>query len=225
MGYEQIDGTLGAVQDQEPIAISLEERIAPRFTILIRTAKLLCGPAEFLCVIRDVSAEGICIRLFHPLPAAEHLPEDLDSQFVLEMQTGDRHPVRPVWAKPGEVGFKFLTPINVEQMIRRASRFPKRELRFAAELPVKLAISGERYPATLHNISQQGAMIETSQHLKIAQSMWIESSTLPAIEAKVRWRHGERYGLIFDTTFRIGDLAEIIHLLQKRTFGQPGSQP
>lgn len=225
MGYEQIDGPLGAVQHQEPVAIALEDRAAPRFTLLIRTAKLVCGPAEFLCVIRDVSAEGICIRLFHPLPAAEHLPADIDAQFVLEMQTGDRHPISPVWSKPGEVGFKFLTPVDVELMIRRASQFPKRELRFAAELPVNLAFGGERYPAKLHNISQQGALIETAQHLKIAQSMWVESSALPNIEAKVRWRHGQRYGLVFDTTFRIGHLAEIIHLLQKRALGQGASQP
>lgn len=224
MGYEQIGGKLGIVQHQEPVAIAVEDRAAPRFTLLIRTAKLVCGPAEFLCVIRDVSAEGISIRLFHPLPTAEHLPEDIGGQFVLEMQTGDRHPVSLVWAKPGEAGFKFHTPVDVEQMIRRASRFPKRELRFAAELPVKLAFSGEKYPATLHNISQQGAMIHTGQYLKIAQSMWIEGSPLPDIEAKVCWRHGDQYGLIFDTTFRMGDLAEIIHLLQKRILAQARSQ-
>lgn len=220
MGYEQIDGAMDVVEHQEPIAVALEERAAPRFTLLIRTAKLVCGPAEYLCVIRDVSAEGISIRLFHPLPAIDRLPADVDARFVLEMQTGDRHPVQLVWEKPGEAGFKFLTPVDVEQMIRRSSRFAKRELRFAAELPVKLAISGEKYPATLHNISQQGAMIESGHHLKIAQTLWIESRTLPDIEAKVRWRQGERYGLIFDTTFRMGDLAEIIHLLAKRTQGQ-----
>ncbi|MGB5778454.1 MAG: PilZ domain-containing protein [Allopontixanthobacter sediminis] len=220
MGYEEIGGTLGVVQHQElPPAVALEERAAPRFTLLIRTAKLVCGRAEYLCVIRDVSAEGISVRLFHPLPPAEQLPADIDSRFVLEMQTGDRHPVRSIWEKPGEAGFQFLTPVDVEQMIRRSSRFPKRELRFAAELPVKLAISGAKYHAVLHNISQQGAMIETGEHLKIAQTMWIESRTMPDIEAKVRWRQGERYGLIFDTTFRIGDLAEIVHALQKRTSG------
>lgn len=216
MGYEQIGGTFGVVQHQEPPVVELEERAAPRFTLLIRTAKLVCGSAEYLCVIRDVSAEGISVRLFHPLPPAEHLPADVNSRFVLEMQTGDRHPVRSIWEKPGEAGFRFLTPVDVEQMIRRSSQFPKRELRFAAELPVKLAISGAKYHAVLHNISQQGAMIETGEHLKIAQTMWIESRTMPDIEAKVRWRQGERYGLIFDTTFRIGDLAEIVHALQKR---------
>lgn len=224
MGYEQIDGTSGLVEHQEPIAVAVEERAAPRFTLLIRTAKLVCGSAEYLCIIRDVSAEGISIRLFHPLPTTDHLHADADARFVLEMQTGDLHPVQLVWEKPGEAGFKFLTPVDVEQMIRRSSRFPKRELRFAAELSVKLAISGAKYPATLHNISQQGALIETGQHLMIAQTLWVESRTLPDIEAKVRWRQGERYGLIFDTTFRIGDLAEIIHLLQKQASASARSQ-
>ncbi|MDZ4306506.1 PilZ domain-containing protein [Allopontixanthobacter sp.] len=219
MGYEKFDGRFDVAQHHEPIAVALEERAVPRFTLLIRTAKLVCGEAEYLCVIRDVSAEGVSARLFHPLPPVSRLPADPDARFVLEMQTGDLHPVRAVWEKPGEAGFQFLTPVDVEQMIRRSSQFPKRELRFTAQLPVKLVVPGAKHPAMLHNISQQGAMIEAGEHLKIAQTMWIESRSLPDIEAKVRWRQGERYGLIFDTTFRMGDLAEIIRLLQKRVGG------
>ena len=63
-------------------------------------------------------------------------------------------------------------------------------------------------------------MIETGDRLAIAQTIRIESKGLPDIEAKVRWRKGERYGLIFDTTFRLHDLAEIVHSLQKRPLGQ-----
>lgn len=209
MGYEQIGGARNDAQHQTTVEAALEERATPRYTLLIRTAKLICGTAEYLCVIRDVSAEGVSVRLFHPMPAG-----DDNQECVLEMQTGNCHPVRPVWHNPGEAGFRFVTPVDVEQMIRRSSRFPKRELRFAARLAVSLVVSGEKYRAMLHNISQQGAMIETTDHLAIAQRMRIECGSLPEIEAKVRWRKGERYGLIFDTTFRMHDLAEIVHSLQ-----------
>ena len=208
MGYEQIGGLHDAVQHQEVMDVALEERAAPRFTLLIRTAKLICGSAEYLCVIRDVSAEGISVRLFHSVPS--------DDEMILEMQTGDCHAVKPVWQRPGEAGFRFVIPIDVEQMIRRSSRFPKRELRFAADLPVKLSVAGVPHQAILHNISQQGAMIESVERLAIDQILRMESRHLPEIQARVRWRKGEQYGLIFDTTFRLHDLAEIVHMLQKQ---------
>ena len=44
-------------------------RGAQRFTLLIRTAKLVCESGEYLCVIRDVSSTGVRLRLFHDLPA------------------------------------------------------------------------------------------------------------------------------------------------------------
>ena len=43
-------------------------RGAQRFTLLIRTAKLVSETGEFLCIIRDVSATGLRLRLFHDLP-------------------------------------------------------------------------------------------------------------------------------------------------------------
>jgi len=207
MGYEKMDEVHDNVHRQEVLDVHLDERAAPRFTLLIRSAKLICGNAEYFCVIRDVSAEGISVRLFHPIPTADEI--------ILEMQTGDRHPVRAVWQNPGEAGFQFVTPVDVGLMIRQSSRFPKRELRFAAALPTKLVFRGVRHDAVLHNISQQGAMIECADRLAIAQTLMIESPNLPEIEAKVRWRNAEQYGFIFDTTFRLHELAEIVHAMQK----------
>lgn len=213
MSYEQADGADGMVPGRKVVEAEIEDRATPRLTLLIRTAKLICGDIEYLCVIRDVSAEGISVRVFHPLPS--------DAGIILEMQAGDNHRVNLVWQKSGNVGFQFVTPVDVEQIFRRSSRFPKRELRFSAALPVKLVVSGTRHPAVLHNISQQGALIESSERLAIDQLLRIESRNLPEIEAKVRWRNGEQYGLIFETTFRLHDLAGIIHMVQKRPM-EPG---
>lgn len=211
MGYQQFIGPRDTLQLKTVVEAEVEERVSPRFTLLIRTAKLICESAEYLCVIRDVSTTGISVRMFHSMPS-----EAEDVELVMEMQTGDRHRVKLIWQRPGEAGFRFVTPVDVEQIIRRASRFPKRELRFAAELPVRLVGSGGTYDAVLRNFSQQGAMIETGGRLAIAQTIRMESPGWPNIEAKVRWRKDERYGLIFDTTFRLHDLAAIVHALRTR---------
>ena len=38
-----------------------DQRGAPRYTSLIRAAKLVCGQGEFVCVIRDVSSTGVSV--------------------------------------------------------------------------------------------------------------------------------------------------------------------
>ena len=45
-----------------------EHRAATRYTPLIRTAKITGEAGEFLCVVSDISATGVSVRLFHPLP-------------------------------------------------------------------------------------------------------------------------------------------------------------
>lgn len=57
-----------------------EQRNAPRFTLLIRAAKLITGDGEFLVVVRDISRDGLKVRTFHPLPP------DLD--YAIELSGG-----------------------------------------------------------------------------------------------------------------------------------------
>lgn len=202
MDYRAIDRQLAS-----PVQMDLDERAAPRFTLLMRTAKLVAGDAEYLCVIRDVSSAGVSVRLFHPLPPV--------SRMTLEMQTGDCHGMYPVWQREGEAGFRFCTPVDVEKMVRNSSRYPKRELRFSAEMPVGLCIDGCRHETILRNISQQGAMVECDRHMALGQAVRVESDQFPEIVARVRWRMGNRYGLVFDTTFRMLELARLVVSLNR----------
>ena len=62
-----------------------EQRRSPRYTSLIRAAKLVSGQGEFICVVRDVSATGISLRTFHGLPEA--------GQIALELQNGESYEI------------------------------------------------------------------------------------------------------------------------------------
>src|SRR5690606_20786923 len=55
----------------------MDMREAPRFALLIRSAKLICDSGEYLCIIRDVSETGVRLRLFHPLPPDQLLTLEL----------------------------------------------------------------------------------------------------------------------------------------------------
>src|SRR5690606_28891769 len=138
-----------------------DQRSAPRFTLLIRAAKLVCAEAEFLCIVRDASETGVSVRLFHPLPA--------DVDLTLEMPSGDRHPLERVWETGDKAGFRFCAPVEIERIVEARGPFPKRPLRVRLEIPCCLVLGDRRVAATIANLSQQGALVHTQERLSLIQ--------------------------------------------------------
>jgi hypothetical protein len=176
-----------------------EEREAPRFTLLIRAAKLVAAQGEFICVIRDVSETGVSLRGFHVLP--------MDEPLWLELQTGERFALAPVWSRGFEAGFRFVAEVDVARLVAEAGRFPKRQLRLNIPFVAELAMLGGRVRASVLNLSQQGARIECDALLAIDQPLRLCSGPLPEVRARVRWRSERQYGLVFDDTFSLSQLA------------------
>lgn len=191
------------------VSVDVEPRSAPRFTLLIRTAKLIVDDMQFLCVIRDISATGFSIRTFHPVDEGKRL--------VLELQSGDRYPATIVWQRNGEAGFEFHQQIEVDAIVMGLSDYPKRDLRFDLELPLTVHASTAKFDAELINLSRQGGSMRCATQLSIGQPIRVQASGLPEIEARVRWRKDGVYGLVLDTTFSLGDLAVLIRNLNVRT--------
>jgi hypothetical protein len=183
-----------------------DERSAPRFTLLIRSAKLTTPNAEYLCVVRDASESGISVRLFHPLPP--------DVSLTLELPNRDRHELERVWEEEGKAGFRFAKPTELERIVEGPSRFSKRAMRVNLELPCDLLVGIKRVPATLRNLSQQGALVSTDERLSLVQRVKLRAAGLPEVTAKVRWRRNDQYGLSFEDTFQFGDLALLVYELQ-----------
>jgi PilZ domain-containing protein len=178
-----------------------DQRAAPRYSPMIRTAKITGETGEFLCVVSDISATGTSVRLFHPLPN--------DRGLKLEMPNGEQLPIEPVWVREGRAGFRFQGPVDLTRLLSGQSHWPKRPIRLNLAMPAALAGLTGRFDATIRNISLQGAQIHCDARLAIEQRLRLSSELLPEIVTKVRWRNGKNYGLIFDTTFQFADLARM----------------
>jgi hypothetical protein len=184
-----------------------DQRDAPRVTLLIRAAKLISGDREFLCVVRDASETGISVRLFHPLPP--------DIELTLEMPNGDRHALEQVWESEGKAGFRFHEPVEIGRIVAARGPLARRSLRVRLEIPCSVVLGDRRVQATVANLSQQGALVRTQEHLLLAQRIRIEAKGLPEIAARVRWRRDDRYGLSFEETFQFAELAALAFDLQR----------
>ena len=187
-----------------------EQRTAPRFTLLIRAAKLVSAQGEFVCVIRDVSETGVSVRLFHALPGCK--------AFALHMPAGAIYEIAQVWYRGNEAGFAFAQNVEVATLVTEASEYPKRGLRLGLCFPVTVAMLAGRFDATIENLSQQGARLTCDHLLAIDQSVRIEmpgtAGRLREVRAKVRWRRDNNYGVVFDDTFTLGDFARLAAQLQ-----------
>ena len=186
----------------------IENRRDPRFTLLFRAIKLIAGDSEYLGILRDASASGVRLQLFHPMPPVAH--------FVLEMANGDRHGMALVWEHDGNAGFHFDQRIDVARLIGDSGPYPKRAVRLAIDLPVQ--ISGKGLSTTagmIRNLSQQGVRIDCDAYLALDQMIQIKGEDLPDLSARVRWRKGTAYGLVLDHTFRFEELAQLLWMLRQ----------
>lgn len=186
-----------------------EQRSAERFRLLLRVGKLRTAGGEFLCVLRDVSNQGVKVRVFHKLPA--------DKFCELELGGGESFRLTRIWQKDGHAGFRFADgPIAVDRLIAEAGPFPKRHIRLLLHRPVPLLlIAGElTLAAQLFDISQHGAAVMLEQRLAIGQQVRIEALYLSALHARVRWRRRGLHGLVFQEGFRLDALAELAARIQ-----------
>lgn len=183
-----------------------EQRGAPRFFSLIRSAKLVSSAGEFVCVVRDVSSTGVRLRCFHALPR--------DTAMALELQNGDVFEMERVRDEGLEASFRFTSEVSIERLVQETWLYPRRPLRLNIAIPLSLRTLGGVAAAVTRNVSQQGCRVEAALPLAIDQAVILESARLPGIRAKVRWRCENGFGLVFDDTFSLRDFAIQIARLQ-----------
>jgi hypothetical protein len=176
-----------------------EQRAAPRFTSLIRSAKLVSDEGEFVCVVRDVSSTGVRLRCFHAVPRGQTM--------AIELQNGELFTIERVRDEAHEASFRFASEVPIERLICDSPDYPRRLLRLNIAIPLSLRTLAGSGAAKTQNLSQQGCRVECTMPLALAQSVVIETPQLPGIRAKVRWRRGNEYGLVFDDTFTLKDFA------------------
>ena len=203
-------GTSGSEEDRIEASAAKPDysdlRAAPRFSLLIRSAKLVYEDGEYICIVRDVSASGVRLRLFHRLPAQDRV--------VLELATGETFEIERVWEHEDHGSFRFVDPIDVHRFIAEAGPYPKRPLRLRVDFTARITGEGEAFSATVLDLSREGARIETDAMLAIGQRVKVEARGLPPLTAVICWRSVPAYGLVFQQTFTFEELARLAERLQ-----------
>lgn len=189
-----------------PRASHADQRGAERVAVMIRTAKLVSAAGEFLCIVRDVSATGVRLKLFHDLPG--------DVRLALQLANGASYSLDMVWQECGQAGFRFCQTIDVEAFVHGHSGETHHPIRLCLHVPVFLAAGGMEDVVTLTGLSQQGADFESARHLAVGEPVKLWCDGHSGLIGTICSRSGGGYGVVLRNHFGIGELAELVADLQ-----------
>jgi PilZ domain len=180
-----------------------DRRTERRHTLLLRVAKLIAPNGEYLCVLRDASAEGCRLQLFHPLPAACGLR--------LETSENESLAIELIWQSESDFGFRLADgPVTLDSLLLDIGPFPRRAVRMKLHMPVLIhAPQGPRL-AHLRDISLRGARFDSDRPLPVGHPIRFEIPLLPALTGKVRWKNGATHGAEFDIGLPLEGLARFL---------------
>ena len=183
-----------------------ERRRHVRQLALLRVALLHSGGVSDICVVRNVSPNGLSARVYRKL-----FPGD---EVEIEFRSGELLGGSVVWEGEYDVGIIFPRPIDVTQVLasRWSTQTEKRRAlpRIAVDCEARLSNGLRTVEVTLRDISQGGASLESSVDAGGLGKVELSLPDLPPIAGVVRWTSGANIGVSFNECLAFETLARWI---------------
>lgn len=182
-----------------------ERRRSIRHTTVMQVAKIRLGLGrEELCMLRDISPEGLKAEIYVPVEAGAHIE--------IEMRTGHVMGGKVAWAEPRAIGMAFDEPMPMAAMMAHCSFDDRmgnlRPPRLAVNMNGVLKFGIEERAVRIGNVSQAGVQIDIAQPLQPGAPCAIAFPGLPARPAAIRWWRDGQAGLLLSDPFDYPEFAE-----------------
>jgi len=181
-----------------------DRRTDERHLTLFRVGTIVIGDRRELCLVKNISAGGTLIRAYCRL--------EPDQKLSIELK--ERQPVSGIvtWIKGADAGITFDERVDVIDLLKSSGDDPRPRMpRIEVECVCFVREGAVLHRAKMHNISQGGLSAETSQALNVNADVTVTIPGLPSQGAVVRWAHGNRYGLSFNTVLPLAGLVGWLH--------------
>ena len=184
----------------------------------MRVGLIRSTDGEEMCLVRNLSAGGLCARLYK-----RKNPGDV---VQIELKSGRLLSGRIAWTRGLEVGVTFHEPIDVEDLLlsRWVSESGQRPRvpRVGVSCPGILRANGRSLSARVHNISPGGARVEVQSELETMCEVVLFLPNMQPITGSVRWSKGGTAGLSFNERLPLDLVAQWVDL-QRRVQRQGAS--
>ena len=206
--------------DEQPVETTLyslatvppgmpERRHDERHMSLLRVGSLIVDQRRELCLIRNISAGGMLIRVYSAIAPG--------TAVSIELKQGEPVSGTTLWAKDELVGVSFDEPIDIVSLITAPAdaprpRMPRLEVRCTAWVRDDAVVHRTR----VVNISQGGVRVEAANAPPVGAQVTVTLPGLPPEQGVVRWNEGEACGIIFNRVLGLPQLVAWVGEQQER---------
>jgi hypothetical protein len=186
-----------------------ERRHDERHMTLLRVGSLIVGERRELCLIRNISAGGMLIRVYSAIAEG--------TRVSIELKQGEPVAGSILWVKDELAGVSFDEPIDIVSLIATPTdaprpRMPRLEVHSTAWVRDGAAVHRTR----VVNISQGGIRVEAPNGLPVSAQVTVTLPGLPPEQGVVRWNDGEACGITFNRVLALPQLVAWVGEQQDR---------
>lgn len=209
MESQPVETTLYSLSDAPPSA-ETDRREGDRHMTLYRVGSILVDDRRELCLIKNISAGGMMLRLY--CTVAEGSP------VTIELKSGQPIHGQVSWVRDHNAGVAFDQPIDVVDILSSTMDGPRPRMpRIEANCHATLRDGANVLRVRVCDISQGGVKIESETILTAGADIII---TLPGLEPQpgiACWHDGGFAGITFN---RLLPLNELVGWLQEQREAQ-----
>ncbi len=181
-----------------------DRRTDERHLTLFRVGTLVLGDRRELCLVKNISAGGVSIRAYC----------SLEPDTVLSIELKESQPVagQVTWVGGSDAGITFDERVDVIDLLTSSVDGPRPRMpRIEVECVCFVREGAIVHRASLQNISQGGVSVEAPNPLSVGGEVTVSLPGLSPQAATVRWKHGSRYGISFNSVLSLAGLVKWLH--------------
>lgn len=208
MDEQPIETTIYSLSDAPPAAPP-ERREGERHLTLYRVGSVTIDQRRELCLIKNISAGGMMLRTYCPIPAGTRLAVELESGHPI---TGEVN-----WVREQNLGVSFDEPIDVIEILSASLNGPRPRMpRIEVHGFATVREGANVYRMRTCDISQGGLKVETMTVLSKASDVVIMLAGFAPMPGVVRWTEDGFCGITFN---RLLPLPLLVNWLQEQRGG------
>lgn len=202
----QVEETLYSLSQDAPARP--DRRSGERYLSLLRVGALLIDGRRELCLVRNVSAGGMMIRPYSTISAG--------TAVTVELKHGETVSGVARWIEEGLIGIAFDQPIDVVALLTSSEDGPQPRMpRIELSCTAWVREDADIYRTRTVNISQGGMCVEGDPRLNVDAKVILSLAGLGPIDARVKWKEGDRYGIGFNRVLAVNELMSFLRQQQR----------
>ena len=217
MESQPVETTLYSLSDVPPApANEPDRRDGERHMTLYRVGSILVEGRRELCLIKNISAGGMMIRLYCPI--TEGTP------ITVELKSGDPISGKISWIREQNAGIAFDQLIDVIEILSSSMDAPRPRMpRIETRCHATVREGSNMFRVPVRDISQGGVKLECQTMIATGSDLIV---TLPGLDpqpALACWVEGGFIGVAFNRLLPLGELVGWLHGQRETQRSRPAS--